>query len=601
MELAIPLIALGSLYVVSNRPSNIGSITKGEKSSRRKSNQEHFTNMGKRANYLPNADIPVSNYPITNANELANDTVQRYANPNAATDKYFDQNMYESLRGKKQGNDIQDVFSLSGNYMDTAEFKHNNMVPFYGGKIKGQVYGMDTAETILDNLNGSGSQINKKIEQAPLFKPEDNVQWAHGAPNNSDFFQSRVNPGVYNNNVKPFESVHVGPGLKQGYTTEGSGGFNSGMNARDDWLPKTVDELRVATNPKLEYSLDDHEGPAYANVQNSGIIGKVEKYLPDKFFIQTQDRWLTTTGQEKGQMLHSIQEVNNTHRAQITQAYTGVASEKNATYVKGKFEDPKREALANSDVNHSCAVGHGPHNGNDNAMNSHTNYVNNRSSVSQPDTLRSGFSRAIGSVIAPVLDIFRPTRKQEYTSNLRIYGDAGTIVPKSYILDSCEKTPTTIKETTLFAPRFNIGNQKDGAYGVTDQQPIFNQRDSTNVSSMGNMGGAGSHWGPVDYVGAYGQTNNESKEKSVVSRINHGNTQIFNETMNVNIAKVDNDRDNRRMWVPTNMPQQAVSVETYGQLIKPSYPTQNVSDRISPDLLNAFKSNPYTQSLNSVA
>lgn len=59
----------------------------------------------------------------------------------------------------------------------------------------------------------------------------------------------------------------------------------------------------MATNPKLEYSLANHEGPSYSNVKNVGIEGKIEKYRPDTFYIQTQDRWLTTNGQEKGQML----------------------------------------------------------------------------------------------------------------------------------------------------------------------------------------------------------------------------------------------------------------------------------------------------------
>ena len=165
------------------------------------------------------------------------------------------------------------------------------MVPFNGGKVKGYTYNADTAETILDNMIGNGSQIQKKIEQAPLFKPEENVQWAFGTPNNSDFYQSRVNPGTKNNNVKPFESEYVGPGLNQGYGSAGSGGFNSGMESRDSWLPKTVDQLRVDTNPKLEYELINHEGPAQSMIKNVGIIGRVEKQHPDTFFINSQDRW----------------------------------------------------------------------------------------------------------------------------------------------------------------------------------------------------------------------------------------------------------------------------------------------------------------------
>jgi hypothetical protein len=192
---------------------------------------------------------------VPNENELVS-TVQRYSNPNVATDKYFDQNLYEKNQndGLRVGNNIQEIYSLTGNYLDSSEFKHNNMVPFYGGKIKGQLYNANMGETILDNMVGSGSQVIKKIEQAPLFKPQENMQWAYGAPNMSDFYQSRVNPAMNNANVKPFESITVGPGLNQGYTTNGSGGYNSGMEARDEWLPKTVDQMRVLTNPKLEYS-----------------------------------------------------------------------------------------------------------------------------------------------------------------------------------------------------------------------------------------------------------------------------------------------------------------------------------------------------------
>ena len=71
------------------------------------------------------------------------------------------------------------------------------------------------------------------------------------------------------------------------------------MESRDQWLPKTVDELRVATNPKLEYNLNNLEGPAQSVIKNPGLIGRVEKQLPDTFYINSQDRWLTTTGGER--------------------------------------------------------------------------------------------------------------------------------------------------------------------------------------------------------------------------------------------------------------------------------------------------------------
>ena len=74
----------------------------------------------------------------------------------------------------------------------------------------------------------------------------------------------------------------MGPGLDQGYRTENNG-FNSGMVSRDKWLPPTVDQLRIATNPKVSYSLDGHTGPASSHIKNRGIQASVEKNKPDTF------------------------------------------------------------------------------------------------------------------------------------------------------------------------------------------------------------------------------------------------------------------------------------------------------------------------------
>jgi hypothetical protein len=597
MELAIPILALGGLYVVSNQKSN----------NNNKSSKEEFTNMGVndvKADQLPNV-VPIpQNYPVVNRTQLA-DTVQNYANPNLATNKYFDQNNYENLQnqGVKVGNEIQEIYTLTGKYVDSSNFKHNNMIPFYGAKIKGQLYDANIAETILDNMVGSGSQTIKKIEQPPLFKPQENMQWANGAPNMSDFYQSRVNPGMKISNVKPFDSEYVGPGLNKGYTSEGSGGYNSGMEARNEWLPKNVDELRVATNPKLEYSLANHEGPSYSSVKNVGIEGKIEKYRPDTFYIQTQDRWLTTTGQEKGQMLQPVQEVHDTMRNATTRSYTGVAapSEKNASYVESAHEETKRKQLNATDAPHCSASGRGTHEDTDNRQNNYTTYVNNRTLQRQPDTMRSGFGRVIGAVIAPIMDIMKPTRKAEYSSNVRVYGDAGSKVAYNYVNNPNDTTPTTIKETTLYSPNFYINTQTEGGgYMVADQQAITNQRDSTTCSSIGNAGGNSSRWGDMNYGAAYMQTNNTTKEPSVVARTNHGNTQIYNQTMNVNIAKIDSDRDNTRMWVPNNMGYKPMVKENYGEIRTSQQYDQNMNcDRISPDLLDAFRKNPFTHSLTN--
>jgi len=610
MELAIPLIALGGMYIVSNQRPSQSCETSNEK----KMTSENFVNMGIRSNlgvktdnYLPNVNTPPQNFPVSNINQLV-DTVQEYNNPNTATDKYFNQNVYENKAraGDRIGDNIQEIYSLTGNYLKSDQFRHNNMVPFNGGKVRGNTYHSNTAETVLDNMIGSGSQTIKKIEQAPLFKPEENMQWAYGAPNNSDFYQSRVNPGMRANNVKPFDTVMVGPGLDKGYTVNGTGGYNSGMEARDKWLPYTVDQLRVATNPKLEFELTNHEGPANSYIKNapdSHMQGRVEKNRPDTFFINTQDRWLTTTGAAKGEALRPIQETGIIRRNDVLTDYTGPAGavDVQASYAPENFEPSKRNPVLPGGVGHSTAGGKGPHSDKDGFMRSHTNYENHRTTVSQPDTMRSGFSGAIGAVIAPIMDIFRPTRKDETIYNVRIYGDATHSVPSGYVLNPNDTTPTTIKETTLHSQEFNINNQKESIYVNNYSEPDLTQRDTTSCSYYSTPGGYATAYGDMSYDAAYRQHNNDIKSSTISNRINQGGTQIFNQQMHLSTIKSDADRfDGRVNPAYSKLSGMPPSVETYGAIHAPQYYNEcQMCDRIQPDILNAFKNNPYTHPLTT--
>jgi hypothetical protein len=594
MELAIPLIALGSLYVTTNYDQN--NRDRGTPPS--SPTVESFTNMGKPSNYLPNTNIPPTNYPVSNQAEL-NDTVQEYPNPNVATDKYFDQNAYEKAQrsGQNVGNNPQQIYSLTGEYIDSNQFKHANMVPFNGKKPRGQIYNNNNAETILDSYSGSGSQVIKKIEQAPLFKPEDNIGWTYGAPNNSDFYLSRQTPSLRNNMVKPFESERVGPALNKGFGTEGSGGFNSGMEARDSYLPKTVNEMRVLTNPKEEYTLDGLEGPGLAAIKNTGTIGKVEKYAPDTFFVNSQDRWLTTTGAEKGYRPVAKEIVKPSHRNDTTQYVVGPSSAalKTSSYVPAKHTPSDRPELPALDVSHSSAVGTGPITDGERAINSHTKYENNRSTTSAPQTFGTGFSRAMGAAVAPIMDLLRPSRKEEFGCNIRGGGNVGSSVPDSYVTNPDDKLAPTIKETTLHKTVGYMGHQQQGGgYESARYQTLPNQRDTTNCSVYGV--GSASNQGVRQYDAEYRTNSNGIKETTLIGRTNQGNASMLNTNVNVSTSKRDCDRENNRMWAPSAVIPSGPSAQTFGKLDVPHRNDGELCDtRLDPKLLKAFKENPYTQ------
>jgi len=622
-EIAIPLIGLAGAYIMSNQKKNSKPKPLAGSTSAAAPLAEGYENMGKPVNYMPNMAVPPDNYPVFkpktgyDANEYSN-----FPNPNAATDKYYEQSAYEDVAnggpdfgGKTQfGDNYQQrrqVMSLTGKPMDATDFKHNNMAPFFGAKIRGRTADANVQESVLDSMNGAGSQWISKSEIAPLFKPQENYNYVYGTPNTSDFMQSRQMPSSNMANVKPWEEVHVAPGLDKGYTDVGSGGFNSGMDAREKWVDRNVDELRVKTNPKLTFGLETHEGPAYYYIQNApsaATQGKVEKYMPDTYYLNTPDRWLTTTGLEKAQTARPIEADRFVNRPSTTSEYFGPGSEQNgaATYAAPEVEQSKRQQMDPSKhhaINMS-ASDQRPASVADHGRLGFKVLHNNRSTTANAVPMGGVFG-AIRAVVAPLLEVVRPSRKENVIGNLRAYANAGTTVPAGTVFNPADRLPTTIKETTTTLLDFNHLNferQTNAGYQVAEQQPIENQRDTTtDVNYMGAAGGDGAHMGNQVYNAAYNQRNNNNKVQT--SWTNQGNMNLLNHDENLSVRKQNVSACNYVGGAapgPTtvNMPP---SVETYGKARMPqNYPRNAIEcERINPEILDAFRNNPYTQSLNS--
>jgi hypothetical protein len=566
MEAAIVgMIGLGGLYAIASQEK-----------------KENFQST------LPNTNIPPQNYPVLNQKDLKH-SVQDYPNANVATDKYFDQSNYD-----KQASEGTQLMSLTGNEIDGNNFKHNNMVPFFGGKIRGGGPDLNQSEGIMDNMIGTGSQQIRKKEQGPLFRPEDNVQHAHGAPNFTDFYQSRVNPSMKMSNIKPWEEERVGPGLNKGYSSQGDGGFNSGMAARDKWLPKTVDELRVDTNPKLTFGLANHEGPANSLIKETGKIGEVSKYRPDTYYVNGPDRYLTTTGLEKGQTSRGIEQLKQQNRQETTTQYEGIAkSNLIASKAPENYQEPKTRHIYGEAI--GPAMGNKKHA--DYGKNGVDIKCNNRTTTRQSSEM-GGIGGIIGAVVAPIMDALRPSRKENVIGNPRSSGNVQNARNK-YVHNPNDKTKTTMRETMENSlEHLNINSQKGGnAYNISDQQPTFGQRDTTSCQEYGNPGAG---YSGVFLEDAYRRQRNNNNKTTVAANV-HGNSSHFNNKINMSLAQECSE--NPRMWVPSNAPNSIPSVEQRGVVNNhpQSYDQQYNNERINPNLLSAFKQNPYTQSLHSVA
>ena len=591
MELAVPLLALGGLYVASNQEQK----------------KEGYENMGKPVNSLPNNEPLPINYPKTTP--VNNNNPNIYRDPNIVTDRYFKPSAYQEYRnGPDQFGNVaktNNFTSLTGENVSKNNFKHNNMAPFFGGKSRGSTQDANLSETVLDNMIGSGSQQIRKQEQAPLFTPQKDIRYAHGAPNQSDFYQSRVMPGSKMSNVKLWDEQKVAPGLDAGYGTDGQLGFNSGMAAREKWVDRNVDQLRTETNPKMTFGLANHEGPAhyYNNAPaTKETQGKVEKYLPDTYFINTQDRWLTTTGLEKGQTARAIQVDRDVNRSTTSRQYFGADSNPSGTkmYTPSEHQQPKRPQLEANPITNPSARGNGKASSGDYGMDGYKVLPNNRSTV-QNDTgfgIVNGFMKA---AVAPIMDILRPSRKENVIGNINPTGNVQMTVNAPRVFNPADRTPTTIRETTeglLDNNHLNVEGQKDGGYKVSEQQSVEQERDTTNCEYYGD---GGMNTGVALYNAAYNQRNNVNK--TYVNRPNQGGMAMLNHDQRIQIDKNEMDRNNNRMWVRNGnggINNTIPSIETYGKINMPQYydNCQNC-ERINPDILTAFKENPYTKSLSS--
>ena len=608
--LAIPIVLLGSIYILSEQEKK--DTHKQNNITDKKISRVFFTENKLNEGYTNYNDANIVDLIATNNSN--NDPVNNFANPNQQTDNYFIANSTNILRQPAKSINL-----MSGQQSSSDDFKHSNMKPFYGAKIRGSIADINLTESILDSKQGSGSQNYSKSEVAPLFNPSENVNLPNGTPNNSDFFQSRMNESMKMSNVTLWEQQRVGPGLNLGYGSqnssgvntggvEGSNGFNSGMMARESWMPRSVDDLRVDTNPKMSYNLDGHQGPAIYPIKMQGPnnkIGVVEKHLPDKSYESGPTRWFTTTGVEQAPPIRSTQVIPMENRISTTREYYGGTSNTEsgrASYIKQEFEDSKKQSLGELPITNASASGMHGAGPTDYGHTSYVNYNNNRS-TDKESTDFGGVYGMLKASVAPVLDIFRQTRKENAIGNLRQTGNVNGLTPTGHLFNINDKTKVTNREMTTAKIDLNYvnvqgQNNTGNAYQVTQHQNYDNQRTSTNIEYIGSGNACGTGLRP--YNNAYAQQNNVNK--TYESRTNQGHMNLFNNYNNSTTTRNESMLQQNRGHVNNGGPNVTPSVDFMGAVNGLQSYDQNFNNsRMDESLLSAFKSNPYTKSLSSVA
>jgi hypothetical protein len=248
-----------------------------------------------------------------------------------------------SLNQAREGSSVKS--SLAGIQISSADFTHNNMVPFFRGSVKQNMH--DRANgTTLDEYTGAGSLQFNKREQSPMFEPaKEPMGNPFGLESSTDFMQGRIVESRNRANERPFESIRVGRGLNEGFTQIPSGGFQqeAGTDFIQSRMPRT-DDLRRADNPKLTYSKPVVPGAHFITTSVApDTFGDVNKYRPDTFYINEKgERNFGGKSDTTKPQVQSIQILKDTTRLTTTTEYAGVAAraEGKATYTVGATRTP---------------------------------------------------------------------------------------------------------------------------------------------------------------------------------------------------------------------------------------------------------------------
>jgi hypothetical protein len=397
--------------------------------------------------------------------------------------------------------------SLTGNPVDRESFFHNNMVPFFGGTVKQNIE-ENSNQTLLESFTGNDPNYQQKVEvkRDDLFKPVANLTNPYGTSNLDGYNLDRYIVSNLRNNQAPIEPIRVGPGLNQGYTAEGSGGFQQ-ANTLDFVLPKTVDELRVKTKPKVSY-----EGVVVpgSHIAKPGKVGVVAKNKPDTFYVNGPDRLFTSVGDVTGPTLRPDILIRYTNR-KTTELKNRVgpataAASGSQPQMKPVFKESTRINFAGANPRNQNAVGQWQINApnkaipNDYGRGAMKTKPNNRQ-VTGPKMQITNLSVPNKNAMAPNQPNVRHTRKTNVVGNNR-YGNFQNTGPnRGKVYDPNDLPRTTVKEQMVNNSHQgyfqNTGPNRGQVYDPNDLPRTTIKEQNIDNSYQGNFQNTGPNRGKV--------------------------------------------------------------------------------------------------------
>ena len=545
---------------------------------------------------------------------------------------------------------------IKGNIRDTVEekghksqltgtviedFTHNNMVPFFGDSVRQNVYEYAN-QSILESHTGNMNYSIKKQEIAPLFNPQRDVGNVNGAESYDEALKERYFISKFRRNETPIEKVNVGPGLNAGYNATPKGGLHQ-FEVNNIVRPKDVDDLRVLSNPKQTFKGRVVGGKALNDKRT--LLSQVFKNRPDTTYEHGPSRYFTTTGAHKREKKRATIVLNKTNRQEQFTSELGAAGPESGSKItqRAKYQRSKSNIYEGSGPRNA----HAPEQWNDGEFGDYGKdgmeiYPNERD-ITGVRTHISNIASIFKEIALPIQDMFRTTKK-ENTEHHRSIGNFGvqgpskitvydptdiarvtgrntldavdtTVNPKGpnrlTVYDPNDVARTTMKETNIDNNRVgnvSIAHIENGGYiiesAVVDARHTNRQFTSDHFYS-GTAGSTNSK--QKSYENYANMRTDSSKEDTLRNRKpTQSNVSLTTGSENINL---NINRDNLDLNRVPNMSGKRVNgttittKEDYGKVTskKPNYDCENkrISDRINPAMVEAYRQNPYTHSLNS--
>lgn len=486
------------------------------------------------------------------------------------------------------------VFSnASGSYISDNNFMKNDqgigMAPYFKGTVPINE-GLDNSRTLNTHQGGNEAEFYREKKETANFFPLEKQEVFGNTFGEGMGDPTRYDAGILKTNQLPFTQEKISH-------IDVKGDLNQDI-ARTIAEKTNINNLRTESNPKLTYKGKIISGKNLT--ESRGKQGKFFQHNPDTFFENKADRWLVTTGATIEKTQRPTHIIPETNRSVINHQPIGSAApvafegqEKRASIRKPMKNQLGTDTIRNTSTG-VTAVGTEMHKEGYRALPNERDVTGVRNYQSN---LKGGYD-------ARTMDIQDNIKKtiKETTLNPKNNGFMNNVTLNTTmgIQDDIKKTK---KQTTIESKN---NGYITGGYEKNPspfEAPDTTMKDTTLYDYTGVAGGV--HKGEMEKQNYMNAETNPTREIISQGRSpTQNNVKLMNggDTVNMEINKLDYDYMNHRLNAADKV-YQLPKNDSNGEIttMKDQLEDNKIAGRIDTNLLNPFRNNPYTQSLESFA